>query len=547
MTVAVAAVQRKRHAESRDGRLVIAGFVAGKSVRGAAIWGAVFGLWVMATIRAFVTGYPTINSRLQVAGSLGAFSMFLGNPQHLETVAGFTTWRVLVVMVTIGAIWGLLTSTSLLRGEEDAGRWELLVAGPTTRRRATAMALLGLGGALAAMFLVTALATLAAGHLPGAHFAPSGSLLFAMATVSGAAIFLSVGALLSQLSATRGRAVTIGAVLLGLSYVVRMIADSNRSLGWARWLSPIGWLEELHPLQNVQLPALLPVVVLVLTCSGLAVALAGRRDLNASILREREGNIQLSRWLVGPVSLALRVSGPTAFAWLAGTAGMAAVYGSLTRSATTLLSSSSLYATTLGRLGVHKMSEGYLGVVFLMVAVLISLIAAGQVGAIRDEEASGRLDNLVVRPVPRLSWLLGRVGISLALVLLCGLAAGTFAWWGAASQHTGVALPKLLEAGLNATVPGVFVLGAGVLVLGLRPHLTATAAYGIVAWSFLIDLLGALIKDSDWLRNSSLFSHIELAPAANPNWGTAAVIVLIGVGATVLGSIAFQMRDLEYT
>jgi putative exporter of polyketide antibiotics len=133
------------------------------------------------------------------------------------------------------------------------------------------------------------------------------------------------------------------------------------------------------------------------------------------------------------------------------------------------------------------------------------------------------------------------------LVLLCGLAAGLFAWWGAASQHTGVALPKLLEAGLNATVPGIFVLGAGVLVFGLRPRLTATAAYGVVAWSFLVDLLGAVIKGNDWVRNSSLFTHMALAPAANPDWGTAAVIILLAVGAAAIGMAAFLMRDVEYT
>ena len=45
----------------------------------------------------------------------------------------------------LGAVWGLLTSTRLLRGEEDGGRWELLLAGRTTRRRAAAQALAGLG------------------------------------------------------------------------------------------------------------------------------------------------------------------------------------------------------------------------------------------------------------------------------------------------------------------------------------------------------------------------------------------------------------------
>jgi len=185
-------------------------------------------------------------------------------------------------------------------------------------------------------------------------------------------------------------------------------------------------------------------------------------------------------------------------------------------------------------------------VVFLMAAVVIAVIAAGQVAALRDEEASGRLDNLLVRPVSRLGWLAGRLGVALALIALAGLAAGYFTFLGMASQHLYFALPTLIEAGLNATAPAVFVLGAGVLVFGLRPRLSAVAAYGIVAWSFLVDLLGSLVKGSTWLRDSSLFTHVALAPAAKPDWGTDAIIVLVGVAAALIGVIAFLRRDIAY-
>ena len=46
----------------------------------------------------------------------------------------------------LGAVWGLLTSTRLLRGRRTAAAGELLLAGRTTRRRAGAQALAGLRG-----------------------------------------------------------------------------------------------------------------------------------------------------------------------------------------------------------------------------------------------------------------------------------------------------------------------------------------------------------------------------------------------------------------
>lgn len=545
MSVAVTALRVVPRAGRGDPRWVIAGHVARSTVRGALLWGAVFGLFVIATVKAFVTAYPTVAERLKIAGSLSSFSILLGPPRHAETVAGFTEWRVLVVIAGIGAIWGLLTSTSVLRGEEDVGRWELLLAGQTTKRRAAAQALVGLGGAQIAMFVVALLLTFAAGSLPGAHFSIGGSLLFAIAMVSGAAVFLAVGALTSQLSANRGQAAMIAAAVLGASYLARMVADSRSDLGWLRWSSPIGWVEELHPLRDPQPLALIPIVAVVAIGAVLTPLLAGRRDLGASVLREREGQAN-TRWLVGPITLALRLVRPAALGWVVGIATIAVVQGFVARSAATILASSPAFAAALGRLGVRKASEGYFGVSFLFIAVVIAVMAASQIASIRDEEATGRLDNLLVRPVRRVTWLAGRAGVSLSLVVLAGLSAGLFTWIGAASQHTGVALSTLLEAGLNTVTPGIFVLGAGVLVLGLRPRLTAPAAYGIVAWSFLINLLGALIKGNDWLRDSSLFAHMALAPAAKTDWGSATVVVLLAIGAGVAGALAFQRRDIEY-
>lgn len=529
-----------------DPRWVIVFHVARSGRRWALVWGAVFGLFVIATVKGYLLGYPTVAERLQAAASLQSFSILLGQPHHAETVSGFTQWRVLVVIAIIGGIWGVLTSTGLLRGEEDAGRWELLLAGQTTKRRAAAQALLGFALDLGAMFVLTAVITVATGGLPGVHFSLVAALLFSFALVASAAMFLAIGSLASQISATRGQAAMIGSGVLGAAFAIRMVADSTSGLGWLRWLSPIGWLEELRPLRDTQPLALIPIVAVVAVCAGLTLALAERRDLGASVLSERPGSLREPRWLRGPTTLALRLARPSLIGWLAAIAGLAIVQGLVARSAATLLSSSPTIAATLTKIGVHKLSEAFLGVSFLTIGVLIAVIAASQVAGIRDEEAAGRLDNLLVRPVRRITWVAGRFGISLALVVLAGLTAGAATWWGAALKHTGVDLGTLLEAGLNAVVPAVFVLGAGVLVLGLRPGWSAAVAYGIVAYSFLIDLLGSLLKGLDWIKNSSLFTHMALAPAAKPDWGTAAIIVLIAAGAAVIGAIAFQRRDLAY-
>ena len=69
-------------------------------------------------------------------GSNKATSALFGPAPRLQTVAGFTVFKISMTLMILGAVWGLLTSTRLLRGEEDNGRWELLLAGQTTREGA---------------------------------------------------------------------------------------------------------------------------------------------------------------------------------------------------------------------------------------------------------------------------------------------------------------------------------------------------------------------------------------------------------------------------
>ena len=100
-------------------------------------------------------------------------------------MAGFTVFKVGMTLMVLGAVWGLLTGTRLLRGEEDAGRWELLLAGQTTRRRATAQALAGLGAGVVVLWAITAVIT-DAGRLTArwSRSPPAPALYFALAMVA---------------------------------------------------------------------------------------------------------------------------------------------------------------------------------------------------------------------------------------------------------------------------------------------------------------------------------------------------------------------------
>ncbi|MDE3113641.1 MAG: ABC transporter permease subunit [Chloroflexota bacterium] len=503
-------------------------------------------MFVIATVAAFPIAFPTLAERVKAVATLESFAILLGQPYHAETLGGFTQWRVTTAIALIGAIWGLLTATGLLRGEEDAGRWEVLLAGPVTKARATAETLLGLGGSLAVMLAVTAVGTLASLRLPGVHYTAPEAIAFAATLVAGAAMFAAIGALVSQLSATRGQAATLAAGVMGAAFLVRMVADSKKGWDWLLWLTPFGWIEKVRPLRDMDPLAFVPIVALVAICVVATLELAAVRDLGASVLSERDGSGRIGGWVIGPTTLALRLVRGTSIAWIVGIAVFGFFTGTVTRSATALLADSPTFAQVLGKLGFRGASEAYLGVSFFMAVLLLAVMAAGMMASTRDEEASGRLDNLIVRPTPRILWLAGRTAIACVAVLLGGIAAGIATWAGAESQHVGIPFEKMLDAGVNATAPAIFVIGAGVLVLGVGPRLVSAVAYGIPAYSFIVELVGSLVKGQDWIRDTSLLHHVELAPAVKPDWGEDLALVAIAAAMAAVGAVAFRLRDVEY-
>ncbi|HSP37637.1 MAG TPA: polyketide antibiotic transporter [Frankiaceae bacterium] len=533
---------------SRRPELVVLGLTARRAIRSAVVWGGVAGLYLASSALGYAGTYTSPEARAQLRRTFGSnpgVNAIIGPAHAIDTVAGFTAWRSLGVLSIVGAVWGLLLATRLLRGEEESFRWEMLLAGATTRRAATAQALLGLGAGLVVLWAVPATVAALVGRSADVGFSVSAALFDALASVCAAAVFLGVGALTSQLAATRRLAAGYAAATLGVCYALRMVADSGTSLGWLRWISPLGWPEQARPLTGSRPLALLPVVGLVAVLVVVTVRLSGARDLGDSSLPDRSTAAARTALLAGPIGLSTRLLRPSVLGWLVGVGAISTLMGLVSKSAGQAIAEAPGFAATLAKLGVSGSGATvYLGVGFLVVALLTAMVAAAQLGAARDEEASGRLEQLLVRPVSRQRWLFGRLTLAVVALGLVGLVAALGAWAGAASQHADVGFGRLLEAGVNVLPPAAVVLGAGVLALGLRPRSVAAVTYGLVAWSFLVEILGGVVQADHWLLDTSLFHHMAAAPATAPDWGTGLVLTALAVLSAAVGTAAFVRRDL---
>jgi ABC-2 type transport system permease protein len=202
--------------------------------------------------------------------------------------------------------------------------------------------------------------------------------------------------------------------------------------------------------------------------------------------------------------------------------------------------------TVFGRLGAPGIgAEAFLGVSFLVIAILAAVLAAGQVLAAREEEGAGRLDHLLVRPVSRLSWLAGRAAVAVVALVVGGLIAGLMTWIGTVFENTGVSLATLVTAGFNVVPPALCLFGIGLLAFGVWPRATSYAVYGVLGWSLLVEIVGGVGSNSRWLLDTSLFHQMAAAPAVHPNWTANGLMIAIGVVGSVLGGLAFRRRDIQ--
>lgn len=523
------------------------GFAARRATRSALLWGAVFVAMVLWSVLGFTSAYPTFADRVRLANTLGrnrGLAVLIGPARNVDTVAGFTSWRTVGILTLAGAVWGLLLATRLLRGEEDAGVWDLTVAGPTTRRRATVAALGGLGIGLVVLWIVVAVGTVAVGRRHDARFTVGACLFFALVMVLPVALFVAVGALMSQLAGTRRRAAALGASIFGVAFLLRVVANSTDSLHFLEWITPLGWIQQLRPLTGSHLVALVPVVGFLSVLLVVTVLLAGTRDVGAGLLPARDSARSRTRLLGGVFGLAARLGLGLIAGWLAAVVAMGFVFGVV--SSGLAESNSTQLDQAVARLGVHGGgSATYLAVLFLMIGSVMTFAAAAHVAATREQEADGHLDHVLTQPVSRTTWLVGRCAIAAGALLATGLAAGVGGWLGVTAQGGGSTFPQLLAAGLNLVAPALLVLGVGTLAHGLIPRYAAGVAYGLSAWSILVVLAGALGSTNASLLDLSVLHHLAPVPATGIRWTAVAALVGLGLVASTAGAFAFSRRDVE--
>ncbi len=526
---------------SHAGRAIF-GLMRSMTWKGAVAWSVVFAGVAASVAKSYSSVYPTIAERkllpITLGGNLG-FRALYGEPHAIDTVGGFTAWRIGSTMAVLAAVWMLLAATRLLRGEEDDGRWELVIGGATTAARAVAVAAVTL-----ALWLVLAWVVLA-GSLMGVGLPTAGSLTYAGSVVLIGAVFGAAGLLTSQLVPIRRRASAIAGVALGFAYLLRVVADGTTGLGWLRWFTPLGWAEQARAFAGDRVAPLALIAALAAVLTVAAVRIAATRDLGRGVLFQRDTARGRSTGLGSARSFAIRGALGPAVVWSVSMGTFAFALGLLADDVAKFIRTSTSVEQILERLGSSiGTALGYLGYTLGVVTVIAAAATGFRVVAARDEESSGRLENLLVRPVDRRRWLLWQALVAAGVGACVAFASSFLAWAGATVRGTSVPLLRLLEGGLNCVPVIVLFAGLGVLVLALAPRLTAALTLGAIAASYLIELVGALVQAPAWVLDLSAFHHVPAVPAVGADPMASVALIGFGVVFAVVGASAFGRRDI---
>ena len=483
--------------------------------------------------------YPTRAERVSLAATIvdnPAISAVRGSPRELETLGGLVTFQIGVLFSVFVALISLLLVVRHTRGDEEAGRAELVLATATGRYAPTTAALIVVAGA---DLLIAAGVTvgLVAYGLPVA-----GSLgLGAWFGVVGL-VFAAVGAVSAQLSPNARTATGIALAVLGASYGFRAGGDAGAdALGW---LSPLGWAQQSRPFAGERWLPLAGLLATAIALVALAYQLLARRDHGAGLLPERPGPPNAAPALRSPLGLAVRLQRGTVIGWAVAVSLLGVVYGAVAKGVEDLLKGNDQLREVLARVAGVDLVDAFYASSLLILALIGTGFTIQSTLRARGEETAGRAAVILATSTSRASFGASHLAVALAGSAVLLVAGGLGEGVGVVISTGDVGeLPRLVGASL-AHLPAMWVLGGlAALVHGLAPR-AVMLVWTAFALCFFLAMFGELIDVPGWLIDVSPFTHIPDVPATDLTLAPLIVLTLIAAALIAAGLAAFRHRDL---
>ncbi|HVV37344.1 MAG TPA: hypothetical protein VHC63_12120 [Acidimicrobiales bacterium] len=502
------------------------------------VWIASTVLLVMVTVASVKGLFPTqdaLNNAVPTERSAAAI-IFNGPAQGLTTVGGQAAYQTGTFGLIVMGLMSVFMVGRLTRGEEQAGRSELLRSlpiGPHALDAAAVVTVAGMNvvtGALVAAVLMAQRLPVAGSIVFGLSFALFGLLLSAFTLAA------------SQVSENVRTTYGLGGVLLGAAWVLRGIGDVGS--GAVSWLSPIGWAQKTRPFAGEKWWPFLVLVISTALLARVSVSVSGRRDVGAGLVAPRPGKAAASPSLCTPLGLAARLQRASFVGWSLGLALLAVAYGTVTSAISDYVKQNKAMADLVVAGGHGSIVEQYVAMSFRILALVAAGFAIQSALRMRSEETSMHAEALLATPLSRTRWAASHLAMAFGGSLLISVAMGVvFGVADLAVTGDTAAIAHCLVASL-AFVPAVWVLvGITAFLVGVAPRATA-AAWGALAACFVIGFFGQLLKLSNAVQDLSPFQHVPAYPATALSPGPLLALAAIASALTLAGLASLGRRDV---
>ena len=506
------------------------------------IWVGSITLLIFLTVVGVKSLFPTQASIDQAAAATqhnaGAIA-FNGPAQGLDTLGGQIAFQVGALGMVVVALMSVFMIGRLTRGDEEAGRLELVRSLPVGNHAPTFAALIIVVAMNAAVGVLSSASLLAEG-LPTA-----GSLVLG-ASFAAMGLFFT-GAALVAAQITENTRVVYGSsgALLGLAYVMRIVGDIGD--GRVSWFSPIGLAQKARPFAGERWWPLLPLLAAAVALIAVAFRLAVRRDHGAGLVAPRPGRSVAAPSLGHPLGLAMRLQRGALMGWGAGVLVTGTSFGWIAPTIDSFVANNKAFAQMLASAGVGSLTDTYFATSFRIMALIASGFAIQSALRLRSEESALRAELVLATPVSRWRWAASHLTVAVAgsvgLVAVAGLATGV-SYAIAGGPWTSV--PRLLGAAVVYAPAMWLMIGLAVMVFGFAPR-WVDVAWGILAACFVIGLLGVVLRLPDWVQKLSPFESTPALPAASMAVLPLAVLTALAAVSILGGLGGLRRRDIGST
>lgn len=479
-------------------------------------------------------------SGLQALTENPAIRVLFGTPLALDNPGGFTVWRTGLPVLVLASVWILLAATRITRGEEDAGRWDLLLAGRLRAVEVVMHCLIAIAGSAVLISVAVGAGLMAAGT------EITGAIVYAAAILGVTLTFGTAGVLAAQIMPTRSSAVGLAIGLLGAGLLVRMLADGAPRLAWAAWTTPFGLTARAAPYADNRVAPLVVLAGFPLVFAAAGLVLARRRDVGSGLVAVATRRPPRPAMLGSIGGFATRRAIRPTIGWAAGLATYFMLVGALIASILEFLDKNPRFAELAGAAGFGGLdsANGFAAALFSLLSIPTGLYAAIRLAGMVADEKARRWTPLFATPVSRMRLVCTEIAVTTVCVLVLHAAAGLAMWTGSRITGAPLGIGDALAGALNAAPIAWLAVGAASLAIGWMPSAVGTIGSLPVAGGFLLNVINQSVGGPDWVANLSPFAHLAPAPNAPPEWTAIWVLVVVGLIVIIIGVTGYSRRDL---